>query len=118
MGNEKEIVVAISKKRFTLSTEKDIQAEMMDLLTSKLDTSIQREFHFDDKNIIDFFIDNSIGIEVKIKGNRKDIYRQCVRYCKFESLKVLILATTAAMGMPSIINNKPIIIINLSKAWL
>lgn len=105
----------LTKQKFSLDREKATQAEIYSALSQF--NELIAEYKLDNKNIIDFFIDG-IGIEVKIKGNKKDIYQQCCRYCEFDQIKVLILLTNRSIGFPNAINNKPCIVINLGKAWL
>jgi hypothetical protein len=115
-----QIVQALSKLRFTINVEKILQHEMHDALKKIVDPAlIQREYHLDKNSIPDFFIDNRIAIEVKIKGaSKRSIYKQCERYCEFEQVKQLILATSLTMGFPEEINGKDCYFINLNRAWL
>lgn len=79
---------------------------------------MQREFHFDENNIIYFLLDGSIGMEVKIKGGKRNIFRQCERYCQFEAVKIFILITNLSMGFPEEINGKTCYVVKLGNAWL
>lgn len=112
----KEIVTILSGKKFSLESEKALQQEIHDTLSQWL-VGLKREYRLDSKNVIDFFVDG-VGIEVKIKGKRKDIFKQCERYCEFYEIKSLILITNRAIGFPAQINNKPCIVINLGIGWL
>jgi hypothetical protein len=76
-----------------------------------------REARLDGKNRIDFKV-GGIGIEVKIKGNAKAIYKQCARYCALPEIEALILVTGRSMGFPETINNKPCYVVRLGKGWL
>jgi hypothetical protein len=109
------VMQALAGKRLPLQNEKLLQAELANLLPKFF-----REYHLaDGLGIIDFYYFNSkIGIEVKIKGNRKDIYRQVTRYCQSSEINVLILLTNRAMGLPEFINGKPCYVVNLGTAWL
>lgn len=113
---EQQIIALISKARLTLNNEKKLQAELKQLLTDHF-KSVEDEKRLDQKNIIDFFI-SGIGIEVKVKGTRKEIYKQCVRYCQFPEIKSIILITGVTTGFPEEINGKSCYILNLSRAWL
>lgn len=116
--NSEDIVTYVkrllSTSRLSLHDEMTLQREMTALL-APLDPA--NPYRLDDKNIIDFFI-KGVGIEVKIKGSRQEIYRQCVRYCGFEEIQCLVLVTNRAMGFPKEINGKPTYVINLGLAWL
>lgn len=108
----------LSKQRFCVESEKETQKQISDALTH-YHVVHKREFALDKSNIIDFLIKESgVGIEVKIKGQKMAIYKQCERYCTFDEVKSLILITSKSMGMLEEINGKPIFVINISKAWL
>ena len=77
-----------------------------------------REVRLSDEDIIDFVVDETIGIEVKIKGSKMAIYRQMERYAQHASLSALILITNVPTGFPEEINGKPVYVVNLAKAWL
>lgn len=111
-----KIISILSRSRFLLENEKEAQAEIAQKL---LDNGIfaTREHQLDSRNIPDFFIDG-IAIEVKIKGNARQIYKQCERYCNFDEVKQLILVTSRSMGFPTSINGKPCYYVNMGKSWL
>lgn len=114
--NELHAIHALLKgKRFNLQNEKETQKQIGEILSPIL--HIAPEYRLDANNIIDFMV-GQVGVEVKIKGNKMAIYKQCERYCKFESVKALILVTSKAMGFPEQINGKPCYVLNISKAWL
>lgn len=111
-----EIMKLIQARRFSLSDEKKLQAEIeAEFLGAGIDH--QREHRLDTNNIIDFMV-GTIGIEVKIKGSKLNIFRQIERYAQFEVIKRLILVTNVPMGMPELVKGKPIHIVNLGRAWL
>lgn len=106
----------LKKFRFTqLQNEKLLQSEMYDALKLPL----EREYRLSDKDIIDFFYKEiGLGIEVKIKGTPRNIYRQLERYAAHDEIKVLFLVTCKTMGLPAFINDKPVYLISLGSAWL
>lgn len=114
-----QILSTIKTHRFDLQNEKVLQTQISKVLT---DAGIKhdREHHLSVKDIIDiYFPDGSrIGIEIKITGNAKSIYKQLERYCKHEEISQIILVTNKTIGLPKTINDKPAYIINLGKAWL
>lgn len=114
----KDIVRLLTSHRLELQSEKILQREIHDMLVRSTELFVSSEYRLDEKNIIDFYCDASIGIEVKIKGGRREIFRQCERYCQFDDIKALILVTNRAMGLPAAINNKPCTVVNLGIAWL
>lgn len=110
------VIRVLSKERLPLQNEKDLQEKIQRLLyENKL--VFNREQKLDEDNIPDLF-DYDIAIEVKTKGSRREIFRQCERYCKFDQVKALILITNRSMGLPKEINGKPCYLVNLGKAWL
>lgn len=110
------IISALRQHRFRLGDEKRLQTEIAACL-SNANISFAREVRLDGKNRIDFLADR-IGIEIKIKGGRMDIYRQLQRYAAFDGIGELILITNAAMGLPSEIGSKPIYYVSLGAGWL
>ena len=106
----------LSKCRFSLESEKELQGQIQEIL-NKNNIVHRREVILDDKNIIDFLV-GDIGIEVKIKGGKKDIYKQIERYSHFKEINKIILLTSRSLGMVREINGKNIHLINISKAWL
>lgn len=74
----------------------------------------RREVELVKGDIIDFMV-GPIGVEVKIKGQRRAIYRQCERYCEHACVGSLVLATNVAMGMPETINGKPVFVASLGR---
>jgi hypothetical protein len=110
------IINILNSKRLPINVEKELQVEIEKLFIEK-GLSYQREYHLDDNNIPDFFIDG-VAIEIKIKGSKKAIYKQCERYCKFQQTEALLLITSKSMGFPQQINNKDCYYYSLSKNWL
>ena len=120
-GNpEHYLVNLLSKMIFPLSVEKDTQREIENcLLRDKI--AFDREVFLpglSKSEKPDFVIGDGIVIEVKIKGTKADIYRQCERYCRHPRVTSLILMTNKAMGFPEEIFGKPCYVIDMSKAWL
>lgn len=112
MNQLETIVHKLQSYKFPLQDEKILQREIATILPE-----FKREYVFDKKSTIDFFHEG-IGIEIKIKGSRREIYSQLLRYCQFEKLKVLILVTNRAMGLMNKINETPCIVVNLGRAWM
>lgn len=104
-------------RRFTLGDEKLLQAEMERLFTGE-QMPFEREKALGNGDICDFFIAGAVAVEVKIKGGRNAIYRQCERYCAHDEVKALVLATNVAMALPSHINGKPAFVALLGAGWL
>lgn len=117
MQSIRTIVELIQSSRFTLSSEKALQAEM-ETVFLRSGLAFRREVRLAPGDIIDFLFDDGIGLEVKIKGGKMDIYSQCVRYCASPDIRSLVLATNVAMGFPPAIVGKPAFVASLGKAWL
>ena len=112
------VLNTLKKIRFLISDEKALQTEIEKSLNGS-GVDFVREFYFDNsKDHIDFMIADTIGMEIKIKGSRKKIYEQCVRYCNHGRITSFILVTNRSMGFPKEINGVPCYVLNLSKAWL
>lgn len=109
----------LKSRRFNLTNEKKLQAEVFETLASSCNNlTIEREKKLSNWDIIDIWIEGSIGIEIKIKGSGRNIYHQLERYCHHPELKTIILLTNKAIGLPQVINGKPAYYINLALAWL
>lgn len=89
----------------------------MENILSLIFINLKKEYRLDNKNIIDFYLDG-IGIEVKIKGTPKSIYKQLERYSEFEKIKLMILITGKSMGLPKTINGKDVFYLNICKNWI
>lgn len=112
-----DIVRFIEGARWPLSNEKLLQSEIETQLQER-GVEFEREVRLFDGDIIDFVLDGSIGVEVKIKGSKLAIYRQVERYCLHDRVQSLVLVTNVATGLPQFINGKPTFIASLGKGWL
>jgi len=113
-----EFLLMFKSVRLELGTEKKCQASIEAKL-KKENVSYLRESFLDEKqlNQPDFMI-GGLCIEVKIKGDKKAIYKQLERYAAFNQVKEIVLVTNKAAALPKFINNKLITILNIGKAWL
>jgi hypothetical protein len=119
MIDHADIIHVLSKRRFNLDTEKTTQAEIAAALADSFPgVSIVREYALDGRSEIDLLVDVRIGIEVKIKGAKREIYRQCERYCQFAQIEIFILITNRSMGFPKELNGKSCYVVKLGQAWL
>lgn len=110
------LVRFIETRRFPLSDEKRLQEEMGTVLLAA-GFVFEREVRLGSGDIIDFVV-GRIGLEVKIAGSKREIYRQCERYCTHDQLAGLVLASNVAMGLPAVIGTKPVRLARLGKGWL
>ncbi|MDR6953807.1 hypothetical protein J2X65_003170 [Ancylobacter sp. 3268] len=102
--------------RFPLHDEKELQAAMAERFTSA-GLEFRREVTLAPGDIVDFMIGGT-AVEVKIKGQRRAILRQCERYAAHECVSAVLLVTNVAMGFPPALAGKPTAVFNLGRAWL
>jgi hypothetical protein len=103
-------------KEFIATQQYDLTSEQ--LVQSKLEQALKeasidhvREFSFDKKDRIDFLVEGSLGIEVKLAGSLTQVTRQIHRYVQHDQLETLILVTSKPQlaKVPKILNGKKII---------
>lgn len=111
-----EVLRVLSGARMDLSSEVLLKRDMADIF-KRHGFKFQAEYVLDKANRPDFYYDG-VAIEVKIKGAAKSIYKQCERYCQFETVRALILVTNKAMGFPKEISGKPCYVVNVGRGWL
>lgn len=117
MNEVGSILKCLSAHRFSLSDEKETQAEIAQAL-DMYGIHFKREHRLDPRSIIDFMHPEGTGTEIKLKGSKMAIYRQMERYAEFDVIKRLILVTNVPTGFPKELIGKPVYVLNLSKAWL
>ncbi len=104
----RRIVRFLETRRWPLSDEKRLQ----EAISGEMERSHmehRREVRLNGADIIDFMV-GDIGIEVKIGGSKRAIFRQCERYAEHESVSAIVIATAKAMGVPPEVNGKPILV--------
>ena len=117
------IVRLLERAPLPLSDEKALQAEMLALLQHD-GLAVEREVRLGEGDIVDFLIldgqsyRSGLAVEVKIKGQRRAIYRQIERYCTHPRVTEIVLATNVPMGLPDTIHGKPARVAQLGRAWL
>lgn len=109
-------VELLKKSRLSINTEHDCKNQMAGVLKAN-GIRFVTEYVLDARSRLDFYLEGT-AVEVKLKGSRMEIYKQCERYCAHPAVKDLVLATNRAMNMPLVINGKRVIVMNLGKAWL
>ncbi|HYD58943.1 MAG TPA: hypothetical protein VEC35_01215 [Noviherbaspirillum sp.] len=107
----------IEVSKLSLTDEKQTQVQIATVLDAG-GVEFEREARLSDKDIVDFLVDGGVAVEVKIKGQRKAIYRQLERYSAHESVKAIVLVTSVCMHLPADIGGKPASVASLSKGWL
>jgi hypothetical protein len=110
------LIEILRKHRFPLSSEKQCQAAIEDALEEN-GIAFEREVHLGPKDVPDFRIDATL-IEVKIGGSKSAIFRQCRRYCDYDGVRDLILASNVAIGLPETVNGRGLWLLPLGRGWL
>lgn len=78
---------------------------------------IEREVWIGTRKRIDLVV-GRVGIEIKVKGGRAAIVRQCEGYCQSDDIDGLILAANRSVALPEEINGKPVMVASLGRGWL
>ena len=110
------VVELLRSARIDLADEKQAQRDIETLL---LGAGIKhvRECRLTAKDVPDFMID-SLCVEVKLQGSKKQIYRQLVRYAKHSLVERILLVSCVSMGLPQQIEGKDTYLLKLGEAWL
>jgi len=116
MSTPQEIIAILQLHRFPLTSEKQCQAAIAKALEDA-GTAFDREYRLGEDDIPDFRI-GSAFIEVKVGGSKSAIFRQCKRYCRYEEVTDLILASNIAIGLPATVNGKSLWLLQLGRGWL
>lgn len=106
------IIGILRQYQFSFNDEKRLQKDIADILAEE-GVNIQREYTLGQYGIVDFFLDG-VAFEVKIKGQKKAIYRQCRDYALHDEVKAVVLLTARAMGLPETLNDKPAYVFSLT----
>ena len=111
------IIEVLTTRQWPLSDEKLLQPLIaIEFVRAGL-SDIAREVHLGKRDIVDFLI-GDVAVEVKVKGDRRAIYRQLERYCGYEAVGAIVLATNVPMNLPELIEGKPASIAALGRGWL
>jgi hypothetical protein len=116
------VVNILSRARLPLENEKRLQ-EAIDAELSLASVSRWREREIAGGRI-DFAVPclpdphRFVGIEIKIRGSGRDIFRQVKAYCGDRHLTELIVASSRPLSLPAEINGKPVAVVDLGRAWL
>lgn len=112
-----QIVATLRRARFRIGTEAALQASIADALDDA-GAAFAAEVRLAPGERIDFMVEPGIGIEAKVKCDKRAIYRQLERYAGREQVKALILVTGTAMGLPREIGGKPLFYVSIGRGWL
>lgn len=106
------------RRRLSLHDEKATHADIA-LTFAEAGIVYEREKRLAVGDIIDFFLpDGGVGIEVKLRQSKTQIFRQLERYAEHEAITALVLVSATAMSLPRTIKDKPAFIVSLGRGWL
>lgn len=110
-----DLALALRAFRFRFSSERDLHRGVARALARK---AIPFEDEVDlggDLGIIDFLVDDRIGLELKIKGSPVEVTRQLLDYAESPRIEELVLCTgRARLGdMPPTLGGKPFHVVSL-----
>lgn len=113
-----EVAAAIRGKRFSYSTEDDLQAAISEVMT-KAGIEHVRELAIAGGRV-DLCVQGRVGVEVKIAGSPAEVQRQIGRYLAGDDLDGLVLVTSRVrhLGLPDEIHGKPVEVVTLAWAGL
>jgi hypothetical protein len=114
-----DIAQALAAGQFDLNDEKACQAQIHDWLTDRLPgVEIQREHRLSPADIPDFLIEGVV-VEIKMNSARPaSILRQLERYADHSEVQALVLVTNRALFLRPTDRGKPLLVVNLGRAWL
>lgn len=113
-----EIVRLLSRYRLDLSTEKHLQ-EGIEQAFKESGIPFEREKRLSPQDIPDFLVDGGIVVECKMRKARKiATFRQLSRYAAYPEVTAIILASNLSMGLPPVMDGKPVYAASLSAGWL
>lgn len=111
------VATALVATRLDLSTEKAVQADIASALDRR-GLPYRREHRLSPRDIVDFFVVDTVALEVKIGGAATAIFRQLTRYADHDCVQAIVLATNVPIALPVHINLKPCRVAALGAAWL
>lgn len=109
MTEASRVVAALAVHRFAAAAEADVQEWVWFVLCNAFGDETQREVDFGDAGRIDFLV-GRVGIEVKVRGSRAAVARQCQRYAAVPTIDAVVLVSTRASlmsGLPAQLCSKP-----------
>jgi hypothetical protein len=99
----------LSRHRFRFSSEEELQSEIAQTLAAA-GLSFVREAVMGARDRLDFLVEQSVAVEVKIGGPLSALTRQIFRYAKIERVSAIVVATNrlALTRLPGEMLGKPI----------
>jgi len=112
MMGARDVAIFLRQARYRMGSEYLLQQDVeRHLHTAGI--PYEREHRLSPGERLDFLVAGNVAVELKIRAQRKSIYRQLERYARHEIVQALILVTASALGMPKTIEGKPVYIVQL-----
>jgi hypothetical protein len=112
-----ELTTYLRRQRYQFGTEGALQRSLEEALTAS-GVPFEREARLGPANRIDFLVQGGLGIEAKVRYPRRAIYRQLVRYAEVEQITALVLVTATSLGLPPLVNGKPLFYVSIGRTAL
>ncbi len=107
----------LRRHRIDLTDEKRAQADM-EKVFADAGYVVAREHRLSGADIVDFMVNGSTAVEVKVGGSRMAIYRLLERYAAHDAVTDLLLVSNVRSHCPKTINGKPAVVAQLGAAWI
>ena len=113
----------LQRVRLPLTTERDMQDCVETWLRANGHPDVIREYRLGGAGRIDFFepvgvAGYGVGIEVKIKGTKRALVDQLVRYADDRAVKALVVVSMVSVVVPELLGDVPIYYVSPGRAWL
>ena len=109
----------LKRFRFRHGDEKELQAGIESALR-RGGWEFEREVRLSATDVVDFLVDETIGLEVKIGGTLSDLTRQLHRYALHERIGSLfvVVGQQRLARLPATLNEKPLGVLSLMRGLL
>lgn len=108
---------ACEQSCINISTENSAHLALADVLRAR-GLEVRTEVRLNEKDRIDIMV-GTVGVEVKTKGQRREIYNQLKRYAACPEVEALVLATSTPWpSHMTEIDGKPFSVASLTAGWL
>lgn len=100
---------AIQGHRYRFTSEAELQAGI-DQVLRDAGLEFRRECVLSDTDRLDFFVDDRVAVEIKIKGSLTELMRQVAYYAEYPQIESVVVVTSknSHRGMPQELCGKPI----------
>ncbi len=112
-----ELVLKLRRVRLPNATEQATQDACEEWL-KKEGIPYEREVVIGEGERVDFLIAGEIGLEIKVKYPKRQIYRQLERYSLTGRVTSLVLLTGTYLGLPAELNGVPVYMVSMGRAAL